>query len=69
MTNARTKRPTRQDRRWRHCLRKVTYRTEDLAQDEVNRRQAQVIYFHLTPQAYPCQFGSHYHVGHSLSQG
>ncbi len=59
---------TRTDWKWRHCQRKVTFRTLDQAEADVALRKDQVIYNRLEPQAYPCDYGSHYHVGHALKR-
>ena len=56
----------RQQRRWRQCGRKIPYRTLEAAETNVAERVKQVIYDRLVPQAYRCDYGTHWHVGHSL---
>ena len=53
------------ERRQRGCLRKIVYRNVSDAEERAEEMRRQVIYNVMEPQAYPCQFGNHFHVGHS----
>ena len=56
------------ERRQRGCLRKRVYRALSDAEERARKMRQEVIYNVMDPQAYPCQFGNHFHVGHSLKQ-
>ena len=51
-------------RRQRHCGRKVVYRTVDEARARARYLEEARIYDVMQPQAYRCNYASHYHVGH-----
>ena len=55
--------------RQRQCGQKVQYKTFEDAQANADQRLQDIIYDQLEPQAYRCDYGNHYHVGHSLRVG
>jgi len=56
-------------RRWKGCLKKVVYRDLSDAEDRVREMERDTIYDRMYPNAYPCQFGNHFHVGHGEKDG
>ena len=57
---------TKAYRRQRGCLRKILYRNISEAQQRVSEMEQEVIYDKMIPEAYPCLFGKHFHVGHNF---
>ena len=53
--------------RYRRCARKVAYHTMDEAQAQADELARTIIYDIYQPQAYRCDYGRHYHVGHGLN--
>ena len=53
-------------RRQRQCGQKVRYKTLEAANVIATRKLQDRIYDRMEPRAYQCDYGNHYHVGHSL---
>ena len=55
----------KKDRKHNMCGRKIVYRTEVEAKEGVAWMLDRRIYDQREPHAYPCEYGTHWHVGHS----
>ena len=48
------------------CSYKIRYTTLDAAQERADQMLEERIYDRMKPGAYQCEYGEHFHVGHSL---
>ena len=58
----------KQLKKFMRCGRKVRYRSKDAAQADVDILLKQRIYDQMAPASYLCDYGNHYHVGHSRNR-
>ena len=58
----------KKQRRYQMCLKKITYRTAESADEALAWMLNRRIYDQHEPQVYRCDYGNHYHVGHQAKR-